>query len=161
MSFHNNYEKWERRTKIENCPVCNAEPMPDSMIDLYELKHSWLNSEPVECIKWACHVTAKYHGIELYDLNDCELLGLMKDVQVYARALKNVTNAVKINYEIHGNTIPHLHIHLYPRYIGDPFPNKPVDYNNKKADLYKDGEYEEFISNMKKELDIITKDLLY
>jgi diadenosine tetraphosphate (Ap4A) HIT family hydrolase len=22
---------------------------------------------------------------------------------------------VKLNYEIHGNTIPHLHMHLYPR----------------------------------------------
>lgn len=157
MSFHSNYEKWERRSKVENCPVCNAAPMPEGMIDLYELPHSWLNSEPVECIKWACHVTAKYHGIELYDLKDDELLGLMKDVQLYAKALKNVTHAVKINYEIHGNTIPHLHIHLYPRYMEDPFPGKAIDYNQKRPDIYAEGEYEEFVDSMRKELDILTK----
>jgi len=38
----------------------------------------------------------------------------MKDVQTSARALKHVTRAVKINYEIHGNTVPHLHMHLFP-----------------------------------------------
>lgn len=159
MSFHNNYEKWELKARRENCPVCNAEPMPEGMIDLYELPHSWLNTEPIECIKWACHVTSKYHGIELYDLNDHEILGLMKDVQIYAKALKKVTNAVKINYEIHGNTIPHLHIHLYPRYMDDPYAGKPIDYNNKRADIYIDGEYNVFVANMRKELDIITKSL--
>ena len=62
MSFHQDFEKWKKMTEPENCPVCNSEPMPEDMIDLYELEHSWLNSEPVECIKWTCHVTAKYHG---------------------------------------------------------------------------------------------------
>lgn len=90
---------------------------------------------------------------------DEELFGLMNDVQLYARALKAVTNAVKINYEIHGNTIPHLHIHLYPRYIDDPFPNKAIDYNQKRPDIYKEGEYDEFVRNMRMELDRLAKSL--
>ncbi|MFW6304423.1 MAG: HIT family protein [Candidatus Saliniplasma sp.] len=153
MSFHHDFEKWKEMSDLENCPVCNAELMPEGMIDLYELEHSWLNSEPVECIKWACHVTAKYHGIELYELDEEELLGFMKDVQIYARALKNVTKAIKINYEIHGNTLPHLHIHLYPRTMDDPFPGKTIDYNKKREDLYDEGEYEQFVKEMKEELD--------
>ena len=157
MSFHHDYQKWEMKTKEENCPVCKAAPMPEGMIDLYELPHSWLNSEPVECIKWACHVTSKYHGIELYDLTDEELLGLMKDVQLYAKAIKSVTNTVKINYEIHGNTLPHLHVHLYPRYMDDPYPGKAIDYSQKSADIYKDGEYDEFVKNMRQELDKLSK----
>ncbi|MCM1988244.1 HIT family protein [Oceanirhabdus seepicola] len=156
MSFHNDFEKWIGLTKKQNCAVCNAEPMPEGMIDLYELPHSWLNSEPVECIKGACHVIAKYHGIELYDLSDEELLGFMKDVQLYAKVLKKVTNAVKINYEIHGNTVPHLHMHLYPRYMDDPFPGKAIDYNQKSQAIYKEGEYEEFVNKMRNELDKLT-----
>lgn len=31
-----------------------------------------------------------------------------------------------MNYEIHGNTIPHLHMHLYPRYAGDPYEGRPI-----------------------------------
>lgn len=81
----------------------------------------------------------------------------MKDVQLYAKALKTVTNAVKINYEIHGNTVPHLHLHLYPRYMDDPFPGKPIDYNQKHENIYKDGEYDNFVHNMRKELDKLIK----
>lgn len=32
-----------------------------------------------------------------------------------------------MNYEIHGNTIPHLHMHLFPRFDGDPFEGRPID----------------------------------
>jgi diadenosine tetraphosphate (Ap4A) HIT family hydrolase len=44
-----------------------------------------------------------------------------------ARELRAVTRARKINYEIHGNTLPHLHAHLYPRFEGDPFESRPID----------------------------------
>jgi hypothetical protein len=31
------------------------------------------------------------------------------------------------SYEIHGNSIPHLHLHLYPRHAGAPFVGGPID----------------------------------
>ena len=34
--------------------------------------------------------------------------------------------SVKMNYEVHGNTIPHLHMHFFPRYPGDPFEGAPT-----------------------------------
>lgn len=33
----------------------------------------------------------------------------------------------KLKYEIHGNTIPHLHLHLCPRNAGDRFEGRPID----------------------------------
>ena len=38
-----------------------------------------------------------------------------------ARALAEFTGAVKMNYGIHVNVIPHLHLHLWPRYTDDPY----------------------------------------
>ncbi len=146
-------------TQEEHCPVCNAEDMPEDMIDLADLPHSWVNTSRNECIKGATHVTAKYHGIELYDLTDEELFNMMKDVALCAKALKKVTGAVKINYEIHGNTIPHLHVHLYPRYMDDPFPGQPIDYNRKSDRLYEEGEYERFVEGMKQELSKLYHDI--
>jgi len=32
-----------------------------------------------------------------------------------------------VNYEIHGNSIPHLHAHVYPRFRGDRFVGGPID----------------------------------
>lgn len=152
LSFHTNRAKWERLLKPENCPVCMSAPMPQGMVDIAELPHSWLSAEPNECLKGACHLVYKRHRIELYELDDEECLGLMKDIQRSARALKSVTGAVKINYEIHGNSLPHLHVHLYPRYMDDPFPGKPIDYNQKSRTIYAEGEFEEFVANMRREL---------
>ena len=157
MSFHTDHEAWLRKTRPEHCPVCNAAPMPVGMEDLYELPHSWLSSEPTECIRGACHVISKRHAVELYDLSDSELLDLMREVSTYARALHTVTGAVKINYEIHGNTVPHLHVHLYPRYLDDPFSGRPIDYHAKRADLYAPGEYDALTSAMRLELDRLTR----
>jgi diadenosine tetraphosphate (Ap4A) HIT family hydrolase len=32
-----------------------------------------------------------------------------------------------MNYEIHGNTLPHLHMHLLPRLPDDGFVGRPID----------------------------------
>lgn len=152
MSFHTDYETWKRQTQKEHCPVCNQLPMPAGMVDIVELPSSWLNAQPTVCLKGTCCVTAKVHAVELYELSDEELLSFMQDVARCARALKRVTGAVKINYEIHGNTSPHLHMHLFPRYLDDPFPGQPIDYRQKRADVYKEDEFEQFVEDMREEL---------
>jgi diadenosine tetraphosphate (Ap4A) HIT family hydrolase len=125
--------------------------MPDGMVDIVELPHSWLSAEPVDCLKGACHLVAKRHVVELFELEADELFEFMTEVKRCAKALKKVTRAVKMNYEIHGNTVPHLHVHLYPRYIDDPFPGKAIDYS-RKVNLYQEGEFETFVNDMRREL---------
>ena len=101
------------------------------------------------CLKGYCCLVLKPHAIEIYDLSDEDSSALMRDVRVASLALKKVTGTVKINYEIHGNTIPHMHMHLYPRQMGDPFENGPVDWRTRTPKLYRDGEFEAFIERMK------------
>jgi diadenosine tetraphosphate (Ap4A) HIT family hydrolase len=66
--------------------------------------------------------------VELHDLGDAEAFSLMGDMRRVSRALKDVTGAVKINVDIHGNTLPHLHAHFFPRYVGDPYEDGPIDF---------------------------------
>ena len=68
----------------------------------------------------------------------------MGDLQRVAKTLQAITEAVKLNYEIHGNTIPHLHVHLFPRYKGDPFENGPIDSRAIREYPYQAGEFESF-----------------
>jgi diadenosine tetraphosphate (Ap4A) HIT family hydrolase len=42
-----------------------------------------------------------------------------------ARALTDFYRPMKMNYETLGNSLPHLHTHLVPRYIEDPTPGRP------------------------------------
>jgi diadenosine tetraphosphate (Ap4A) HIT family hydrolase len=43
-----------------------------------------------------------------------------------ARAVDKAFSPRKMNYELLGNTVAHLHWHLFPRYEGDPNPNRPT-----------------------------------
>ena len=52
-----------------------------------------------------------------------------QEAMTAARAVASVVNPVKMNYEIHGNTVPHLHLHLFPRQANDPFIGGPIDPN--------------------------------
>ena len=76
----------------------------------------------------------------------------MKDLQRVSKALHAITGAVKLNYEIHGNTIPHLHVHLFPRYKGDPFEGGPIDPRRVQTSPYQTGEFETFIQQLQARL---------
>ena len=85
-----------------------------------------------------------------------DMANFMEDVQRVARALHKVTGAVKINYEIHGNSIPHLHVHLFPRYIDDDFPSAPIDYRILEPSPYESNEeFDWFVDSMRK---LLSKD---
>ena len=90
----------------------------------------------------------KPHAVELHDLSEEDAIAFVHDVRLASRALQVVTKAIKINYEIHGNTIPHFHMHLWPRQIGDRFQNAPIDWRLKDPAIYDDHEFESFVEAM-------------
>lgn len=154
-SFHyklGRYRTWESK---DECPVCRDEPETPGYVTIKELEHSWLgaNSSAQGTLWGKCSVLAKKHATELHDFAPEDLTGFMSDVQSATRALKAVSRAVKINCEIHGNTLPHLHAHLFPRYLDDPFPSAPIDYRISDPSPYEDGEFDYFVSAMRRELE--------
>jgi diadenosine tetraphosphate (Ap4A) HIT family hydrolase len=72
-------------------------------------------------------VVSKQHVIEPFELEGVERPAFCDETLRAAEAVHAVFQPVKINYEIHGNTIPHLHVHVFPRYPGDPFAGGPID----------------------------------
>ncbi|MBH0192218.1 MAG: HIT domain-containing protein [Nitrospira sp.] len=51
---------------------------------------------------------------------------LIEDVNQVAKALAQAYGAKKINYELLGNQLPHIHWHIIPRLATDPSPLEPV-----------------------------------
>ena len=74
---------------------------------------------------YAC-VVARRHVEEPFQLPDEEMVAFWRESMAVARALSSLLEPRKMNYEIHGNSIPHLHLHLYPRFPGDPFEGRPI-----------------------------------
>jgi diadenosine tetraphosphate (Ap4A) HIT family hydrolase len=152
MSFHHDLDKWIYQSKKENCPYCLKEEDPMQSSTLKYFEHSELFAHPQVCLKGTCCLITKDHYVELFDLEVDVLMGFMKEVVTAAKVLKDVTKAVKINYEIHGNTSPHLHLHLFPRYMDDPFPGRPIDYNRIDPPVYQGDEFQLFVREMRQRL---------
>ncbi|MGE5579290.1 MAG: GNAT family N-acetyltransferase [Bacillota bacterium] len=155
-SFHYRYPDYARWAKPENCPVCRAEESDDPPIEIKEMEHSWLecSKEAQGCLFGKCEVLSKVHSEHFYDMPSDAMAAFMGDVQRAAQALHKVTGAVKINYEIHGNSMPHLHVHLFPRYLDDDFPSGPIDYRKTEPSPYEsDEEFWWFVKQMRLALD--------
>ena len=136
-----------------DCPVCQQQPPPKELVTILETNASWIEANPKVALKGTCYVLSKKHAVELYELSDEAAFSFIQDVMKTARALKEVTSAAKINYEIHGNTIPHLHMHLFPRYAtGDRFQDGPIDPRKTDPPVYKNNEFYQFVDKMRQSL---------
>jgi diadenosine tetraphosphate (Ap4A) HIT family hydrolase len=68
----------------------------------------------------------KRHATELFELSREERSELIEEVSAVARCLAAVFAAVKVNYELLGNQVPHIHWHILPRVAGDPALGRPA-----------------------------------
>jgi diadenosine tetraphosphate (Ap4A) HIT family hydrolase len=161
MSSWGDSVKWQQYLSREGCLVCNQTPKtrPSTEYRIADLGVSRFITDRDACLKGYCCLVLKPHVIEIYELSDEDSAEFIRDLKVASLALKKVTGAVKLNYEIHGNTIPHLHMHLYPRQIGDAFADGPIDWRRRTSKTYDDGEFESFVEQMKtaiKEVDQVS-----
>ena len=156
-SFHCHYSDFIRRAQEEFCPVCNAEPMPPDQSDIAMLEYSWACGEyPGQGRLFGkMYVMPRKHAFHFEDMPEAEMIGFMREAQRVGAALRKVTGAVKINYEMHSNSGAHLHMHLFPRYLDDDFPGISIDYHANEPPPYEDyAEYLWFIDEMRKELNL-------
>lgn len=114
---------WQRRLAEGGCPFCT-----DGIYTTHvELSASWAIIPDEAVLPGYVLVVSKTHVVEPFELDSDESRRFWDDCMRTARAVASVVNPVKLNYEIHGNTIPHLHLHIFPRFVGDPFQASPID----------------------------------
>ncbi len=112
-------EAWANLSSVEGCPICRNGP-PKSDI-LAETRACWVTAQEEATLPGYVCITSKRHAVEPFHLAPAEQVDFWLDAMATAEGLADVTHPVKMNYEIHGNTIPHLHMHLYPRTPGDVY----------------------------------------
>ena len=118
-----------------------------------ELETSWVLIGPEDPVRgYACLVFAR-HAVEFHDLNEAEAGAFMRDMKRVSAAVAAITKPVKMNYEVHGNTAPHLHVHFFPRYRGDQFEGGPINPRIAKRPAYAPGEFEHFRERLRAALD--------
>jgi diadenosine tetraphosphate (Ap4A) HIT family hydrolase len=111
--------------KDSRCKAClGSWPKEDHFIADLGLSKAYLHDDQF-FPGWTV-VVFKRHATELFHLSSTERLQLMEEVSLVAQLLAQVYAARKINYELLGNQLPHIHWHLIPRLTDDPAPLKPV-----------------------------------
>ncbi len=108
-----------------NCKACAGEwPRKDHWIADLDLSQAYLHDDQF-FPGWTVLVL-KRHAIELFDLTKDERSRLIEEVSEVALALDMALDPVKINYELLGNQLPHIHWHVIPRLSDDPAPRDAV-----------------------------------
>ena len=73
-----------------------------------------------------CVLFAKIHATELYLMPANAARALFDEMRLTAEAIAAVVKPWKMNYECLGNSEPHVHWHLLPRYENDELRFGPV-----------------------------------
>jgi diadenosine tetraphosphate (Ap4A) HIT family hydrolase len=120
-------------TTLPDCLYCRKDKrLQDLMIEIAPLAFSTLYLFKEQSHPGRCVVAYRAHVNELFELDDAELVGFTRDVATAARAIKAAFNPNKINYGAYSDKLPHLHMHLVPKYQGGvswgaPFEMMPAD----------------------------------
>lgn len=83
--------------------LCDHQRYPGYLLLLLKTHHEHLNELPVE-----------------------QQVRFFSDTVKAATAIQSVFAPARLNYELLGNTMPHLHWHVIPRYDWDPEPGRPI-----------------------------------
>jgi diadenosine tetraphosphate (Ap4A) HIT family hydrolase len=107
-----------------------------------KLEASWVTMQEAAPVPGYVCLVSQTHAVDLHDLPEATASAFMRDARKVSMAVASVTGAVKMNYEIHGNSIPHLHMHFFPRYRGDQFEGQPINPRLVVRPVYAPGEFE-------------------
>jgi diadenosine tetraphosphate (Ap4A) HIT family hydrolase len=106
---------------LPDCFYCRKDQrLHDLMIEIAPLTASTLYLFREQTHRGRCVVAYRGHVNELFELPDAEMQAFVRDVARAARAIKTAFNAAKINYGAYSDKLPHLHMHLVPKYVGGP-----------------------------------------
>jgi diadenosine tetraphosphate (Ap4A) HIT family hydrolase len=105
---------------VSACPICErGEPLGI----VGERATTWITTDDAPMSPGYVCVVAKRHVVEPFELPEGERAAFCDDAVDAARRVALAFRPAKLNYEIHGNTISHLHMHVIPRYVGDAPPH--------------------------------------
>jgi diadenosine tetraphosphate (Ap4A) HIT family hydrolase len=124
------------------CPLCRKLADLDALAEpevVWRFPHSIAFLGTHQFYRGYCVLVARRHASELSGLADEVRRLYLDEMCLLARAIEQGFRPSKLNYELLGNQVPHLHWHLFPRSREDADHLKPVwlalDRAEQDADL--------------------------
>jgi diadenosine tetraphosphate (Ap4A) HIT family hydrolase len=123
-------DDWEARKRGDSCPFCRDVSA-----------HSFHSGRASEALLER-HGIAKGHAAVVFrgrhaagftELTPGELADYWQDIQDVGRMIERVFSPCHMNYMLLGNLVPHLHVHVVPRYLDDPSPERPLAWDPREV----------------------------
>lgn len=134
------------------CPMCRRW-QEDAEMRIAELEHCHVILNRDQFFPGYTLVFAREHVTELFHLDRIVRGGMIEEVSRVAAALDRVYRPAKMNYELLGNMVPHMHWHLVPRFTADPLWPRPIWSEPHDEKRLSPGECREAIRKIRQALD--------
>jgi diadenosine tetraphosphate (Ap4A) HIT family hydrolase len=115
----------------DDCDIClrTARMPADNPYLIAELETGYAVLADNQQIPGYTIFVSKICAPELHELPPPVRSRFLEEMALVAEATFRACAPRKLNYELLGNSVSHLHWHLFPRYADDPNPTWPV-WNN-------------------------------
>jgi diadenosine tetraphosphate (Ap4A) HIT family hydrolase len=128
---------WDDRIRGTGCPMCGLR-REDSRYGLliYAGQHAdAFLKHPSPQLGYVVLVWNGRHVTDPTELTRDEAVGYWGETLRVSRALRQMYQPMKMNYETLGNSVPHLHTHILPRFEHDLRPGLPFPLGDDFADV--------------------------
>ena len=122
----------------------------ESELRIAELKQCYVLLNRDQFFPGYTFVVAKEHVTELFHLDREARTTVIEEVAATAAALYSLFKPDKINYELLGNMVPHMHWHLVPRFRTDTLWPRPIWAEAHDEVILSAAEYAERIESIRK-----------
>ena len=117
---------WESRKRGDSCHFCadlSARSFHSGRVSEAILERNAIANGHAAVVFRGRHVA------DLTGLSANELADYWTDIQDVGRIIERLFQPCHMNYMLLGNIAPHLHVHVVPRYLDDPAPERPLPWN--------------------------------
>jgi diadenosine tetraphosphate (Ap4A) HIT family hydrolase len=136
---------------MADCPMCSRWDA-DSDLRIMEMPHSYVLLNRDQYFPGYTLLFTKNHVTELFHLHRDLRAALMDEVSLVAQALYTAYTPAKINYELLGNMVPHIHWHIVPRFSSEPLWPRPIWAESHEELLLTHDEYRQRIETIRSHL---------
>ena len=136
---------WNERVRGKDCPMCadgRAEVAHgSSRVFAGRVSDAYLVRNDVGQRGYCVVVWRGRHVSDPTELTGDEASTYFEEVLKVARAVESKFTPIKMNLEMLGNSLPHLHTHVIPRHLDDGEPGHPAHFM--RADFREDAKIPE------------------
>ena len=136
---------------MESCQMCTKWiDEPELRIAEFDFCYAMLNRD--QFFPGYSLVVSKRHVTELFHLDRDTRGAIIEEVNGVASALYLLFQPAKINYELLGNMVPHMHWHLIPRFTTESLWPRPIWSEPHSEHILTAEEYAQRIGMIRKHL---------